>query len=175
VVVRVGAAAAEASRLPAEGATRTETIVEKLAAPPDRFLAQRAGAAVRGVAGGGADRRAAAPAGKDKPGAGRDEGETTGSEPPPLPLLREGQRLDGTFAALAKQTRPRHRTPRPRCWRGWNTPGARIADETLRAAMRDFGLGTPATRAATNRDPDPAAGSSCARGSSCGRRRWARR
>ena len=66
-----------------------------------------------------------------------------------LPPLEEGQRLDGRFEAVTKQTRPPPRHTEASLLGAMESAGREIADEDLRAAMRDSGLGTPATRAAT--------------------------
>jgi DNA topoisomerase-3 len=50
---------------------------------------------------------------------------------------------------LAKQTRPPTPHTEATLLTAMEYAGREIADETLRAAMREFGLGTPATRAAT--------------------------
>ena len=36
----------------------------------------------------------------------------------------------------------------PPCWVRWRPPGGLVDDEELREAMKDSGIGTPATRAA---------------------------
>jgi DNA topoisomerase-3 len=71
------------------------------------------------------------------------------ADAPTLPPLVEGQRLDGAFEVLTKQTRPPPRHTEATLLGAMESAGRDIADEELRAAMRDSGLGTPATRAAT--------------------------
>jgi DNA topoisomerase-3 len=66
-----------------------------------------------------------------------------------LPAVQPGQRLDGRFAPIAKQTRPPPRHSEASLLSAMETAGRSIEDEALRAAMKDTGLGTPATRAAT--------------------------
>src|SRR5207237_7675481 len=66
-----------------------------------------------------------------------------------LPLLAEGQPLQATLEILTKQTRPPPRHTEATLLGAMESAGRDIADEDLRAAMRDSGLGTPATRAAT--------------------------
>ncbi|HVR62013.1 MAG TPA: DNA topoisomerase [Polyangia bacterium] len=152
VVVRVGAAAADvvsAAPPAAEGAGADEAVFETLPPAPDRFFARgrvRLLAGWQAVAQLGEGRTAEPTAGKRGPRA--EEGDAPG-EPPPLPVLREGQRLGGTFDAAAKQTRPPPPHNEATLLGAMEYAGREIADETLRAAMRDFGLGTPATRAAT--------------------------
>jgi DNA topoisomerase-3 len=97
-------------------------------------------------------------------------------EPAVLPPLAEGQRLDGSFDVLAKKTKPPARHSEATLLSAMENAGKTIArpetgpagrgssrdgmedlrgfsdaldDEELRAAMKDSGLGTPATRAAT--------------------------
>ena len=161
VVIRVGAAVgdgaagASAPRRSDNGAAEVavdETMLSALPPPPDRF---RARGRVRLVAGwqevaqlGGA------PA--EEPGrAGRAAGARAGGEPDgegeaaTLPPLVEGQRLDGAFESVARQTKPPPRHTEATLLGAMEYAGRDIADEALRAAMKDTGLGTPATRAAT--------------------------
>ncbi|MEO6775353.1 MAG: DNA topoisomerase [Kofleriaceae bacterium] len=65
-----------------------------------------------------------------------------------LPPLVEGQLLTGSFAARAKQTTPPARFSEATLLGAMESAGKAIDDEALRAAMKDSGLGTPATRAA---------------------------
>ena len=142
--------------------------------PPDRFLARGRVRLVAGwqeVAGFGgedADDKATGKKGKKKEG---DE-----DEPAVLPPLVEGQRLDGSFETLAKKTKPPPRHSEATLLSAMENAGKTIGrpeagaarasssdegptslpgfpdgvdDEELRAAMKDCGLGTPATRAAT--------------------------
>jgi DNA topoisomerase-3 len=62
--------------------------------------------------------------------------------------LIEGQALDGTFAAQAKKTQPPRRYSEATLLSAMESAGRALDDEELRAAMKDTGLGTPATRAA---------------------------
>jgi hypothetical protein len=118
---------------------------------PDRFVAR---GRVRLVAGwqdvaGLDDRRGGArdtrrpetgvSSGKDKD----KDGDAT------LPPLTKGQRLDGRFEPVAHQTRPPPRHTEATLLGAMESAGREIEDEELRAAMKDTGLGTPATRAAT--------------------------
>ena len=65
-----------------------------------------------------------------------------------LPALVEGQVLPGTFAHAKKQTQPPPRFTEATLLGAMETAGKQLDDEALRAAMKDTGLGTPATRAA---------------------------
>jgi DNA topoisomerase-3 len=65
-----------------------------------------------------------------------------------LPVLVEGQPLDGAFTTVAKQTRPPPRYTEATLLSAMESAGKVIDDEALREAMKDCGLGTPATRAA---------------------------
>jgi DNA topoisomerase-3 len=113
-------------------------ILERLPPPPDRYLARgrvRVAAGWQAVAGID-DARA------------RGDREDRNEPTAPLPPLVEGQALDGRFASTAK-----HTTPPPRYTEGtllgaMESAGKAIDDEALRLAMKDTGLGTPATRAA---------------------------
>ncbi|MFT3697968.1 MAG: DNA topoisomerase [Kofleriaceae bacterium] len=149
-------------------------ILDVLPQPPDRYLAR---GRVRTVAGwqavAGIDERtaaanlrdaassanprgtngASAAAGRPSDGANRsgdpdrdsdDDRDATGLLPP----LVEGQRLPGRFASQQKQTKPPPRYTEATLLGAMESAGRQIDDEALRAAMRDSGLGTPATRAA---------------------------
>src|SRR5207247_5698290 len=65
-----------------------------------------------------------------------------------LPPLIEGQPLDGKFEPVAKQTRPPSRHTEAALLSAMESAGKTLTDDELRAAMKDTGLGTPATRAA---------------------------
>ena len=141
---------------------------------PDRFLARGRVRLVSGwqeVAGFGgeeADEKSGGKRGKKREG---DD-----DEPAVLPALAEGQRLDGSFDTLAKKTKPPARHSEATLLSAMENAGKTIArseagsagpgssrdgredlrgfsealdDDELRAAMKDSGLGTPATRAAT--------------------------
>jgi DNA topoisomerase III len=141
VVIRVGApeAATRAPAVPrADDAAVDEALVMTLPPPPDRYFAR---GRVRLVAGW----QAVAQLGGD--GDRKSDGEGDGG--PTLPPLTEGQRLDGKLEVLTKQTRPPSRHTEATLLGAMESAGRDIADEDLRAAMRDSGLGTPATRAST--------------------------
>jgi DNA topoisomerase-3 len=168
VVVRVGASAgggvAPASgktgppaRLPDADASAAvdETVLSALPPPPDRFFARGRVRLVAGwqeVAqiGGATQATGSAATGEAKRGAGRDKDPDAESDlTSTLPPLAEGQRLDGKFDSLAKATKPPPRHTEATLLGAMEYAGRDIEDEELRAAMRDTGLGTPATRAAT--------------------------
>jgi DNA topoisomerase III len=132
VVIRIGAAEGQAPA--AKGsqevtAATDETMVTALPPPPDRY---RAHGRVRLVAGWQEVAQFA-----DADGG------------PTLPPLVEGQRLDGKLDVVTKQTRPPPRHTEATLLGAMESAGREISDQELRAAMRDSGLGTPATRAAT--------------------------
>lgn len=67
----------------------------------------------------------------------------------PLPPLAQGTRVTTRSAqSQAKQTRPPAAFTEATLLGAMETAGREIADDTLREALRDKGLGTPATRAA---------------------------
>ncbi|HSZ82674.1 MAG TPA: DNA topoisomerase, partial [Polyangia bacterium] len=155
VVIRVGAAVekervASAPRGDAAGAPGDaagvpvdEALVALLPPPPDRYFAR---GRVRLVAGW----QAVAQLGDAREGERKRGGDGDGDESAPtLPPLEEGQRLVATFEVLTKQTRPPPRHTEATLLGAMESAGRDIADEDLRAAMRDSGLGTPATRAST--------------------------
>jgi DNA topoisomerase-3 len=105
-------------------------LIDALPPPPDRFLARgriRVAAGWQAVAGLDTDRA--------------DDSAAL------LPKLVEGQPLDGKFAPVAKQTKPPHRYSEATLLGAMESAGKVIDDEALRLAMKDCGLGTPATRA----------------------------
>jgi DNA topoisomerase-3 len=111
--------------------------------PPDRFIARgrvRLVAGWQAVAGFDDRKSGGKDAGKD---GDKNDGEAT------LPPLAEGQRLDARFETLTRQTRPPSRHTEATLLGAMESAGREIDDEALRAAMKDTGLGTPATRAAT--------------------------
>ena len=146
--------------------------------PPDRFQARGRVRLVAGwqeVAGFGgedADDKSGAKTGEKK--GKKKEGDE--EESAVLPPLAQGQRLDGSFETLAKKTKPPARHSEATLLSAMENAGKTIArpeagsagrsssrdgiedlrgssdaldDDELRAAMKDSGLGTPATRAAT--------------------------
>ena len=124
-----------------EPAADEPPILDQLPPPPDRYFARgrvRLAAGWQAVAGIDGD----APRARD--------GEHGGDESPlaVLPPLVEGQPLTGRFAAAAKHTTPPPRYSEATLLGAMESAGKTIDDETLRLAMKDTGLGTPATRAA---------------------------
>lgn len=135
----IRAGTGEGAAPPFEAADR-ETFVEALPPPPDHYLAR---GRVRLVAGwqevaGISDEAKRRDDRKD-----RDD-EPTGS----LPALVKGQPLAGAYEAQAKQTTPPPRHSEATLLAAMESAGKSIDDEALREAMKDVGLGTPATRAA---------------------------
>ena len=138
--LRVGPLARERPLREATDGDR-EAFVSVLPAPPDRYLAR---GRVRTVVGW------QEVAGIEPARGKRDGDEARDDEREPvtaLPPLVEGQVLAATFAAHAKQTTPPPRYTEATLLGAMETAGKRIDDEALRAAMKDTGLGTPATRA----------------------------
>jgi DNA topoisomerase-3 len=135
-----GERGADATRSQRDGSHAEPPILETLPPPPDRYLAR---GRVRMVAGWQAVAGIEATAAVRRPGADTDDGEQA-----ILPVLVEGQPLDGAFATLARQTRPPPRYTEATLLSAMESAGKVIDDEALRAAMKDCGLGTPATRAA---------------------------
>jgi DNA topoisomerase-3 len=66
-----------------------------------------------------------------------------------LPILADGELLDGLFDVLTKKTNPPPRYTEASLLSAMESAGKKIEDDQLRQAMKDCGLGTPATRAAT--------------------------
>jgi DNA topoisomerase-3 len=132
--VRAGATTTGAGTTSAGEGERDEPVLDRLPDPPDRFVARgrvRLEAGWQEVAGIGADAAAG------------------GDEAPTLPKLSEGTGLGGSYKGAAKQTRPPPPLTEATLLAAMETAGRTIEDEELRAAMKDSGLGTPATRAAT--------------------------
>jgi DNA topoisomerase-3 len=66
-----------------------------------------------------------------------------------LPRLEHGERVETrSVEALAKETQPPRRYTEASLLAAMETAGKDIEDETLREAMKESGIGTPATRAA---------------------------
>jgi DNA topoisomerase III len=84
----------------------------------------------------------------DEPGAAReDEGDGEATE---LPELERGQEVTCVAAeSEAKETRPPPRYTEATLLSAMETAGKLVDDEELREALKDRGLGTPATRAET--------------------------
>ena len=141
VVIRVGPpeagprAAAEPRGDDAAEPSGDETFVTALPPPPDRY---RARGRVRLVAGW----QAVAQLGEGR-GADGDGG------PRRCRRSRRGNAWTASSRSLTKQTRPPPRHTEATLLGAMESAGRDISDEEMRAAMRDSGLGTPATRAAT--------------------------
>ncbi|MEO8549332.1 MAG: DNA topoisomerase, partial [Kofleriaceae bacterium] len=130
------------------------TLLTAAPPPPDRYFTR---GRIRTVAGwqlvAGIDEAASVRNLRDdrapppRPGEPRDV--DAAEDPVPLlPPLVEGQALDGAFASQQKQTRPPPRYTEATLLGAMESAGKAIDDEALRAAMKDSGLGTQATRAA---------------------------
>jgi DNA topoisomerase-3 len=77
----------------------------------------------------------------------RDEDDTGGDQL--LPVLREGEEAETrAVEALRKETQPPRRFTEASLLAAMETAGKDIQDAELREAMKDSGIGTPATRAA---------------------------
>ena len=114
-------------------------IADRLPPEPDRYFARgrvRLAAGWQTVA--GID-------GTEAPRGHHDPGAEAGHA---LPPLAQGQPLDGTFAPVGKHTTPPHRYTEATLLGAMESAGKAIDDDALRIAMKDCGLGTPATRAA---------------------------
>ena len=81
---------------------------------------------------------------------GKTPDEDAGDESAELPKLEQGQTVKCVKAEFEdKQTKPPPRYSEATLLSAMETAGKRIDDEELREAMKDSGLGTPATRAET--------------------------
>jgi DNA topoisomerase-3 len=81
---------------------------------------------------------------------GKTADEDAGDESTELPKLEQGQTVKCVKAEFEdKQTKPPPRYTEATLLSAMETAGKRIDDEELREAMKDSGLGTPATRAET--------------------------
>jgi DNA topoisomerase-3 len=140
VVVGAGTAPPKAAkkRAPKEDDKKDEEVDDRLhdtlPPPPDRFVAR---GRVRVVAGW----QEVAGFGDDEPAKGaRDDAQT-------LPALREGEPLTGRYAAEKKQTQAPRRYNDATILGAMESAGRQVDDEALREALKERGLGTPATRA----------------------------
>ena len=124
---------------PAFEAADRETFVEALPPPPDHYLAR---GRVRLVAGW---QEVAGITGVEQRNKRDDREDDPAGSLPPLAI---GQALAGAYAAQAKQTTPPPRHSEASLLAAMESAGKSIDDEALREAMKDVGLGTPATRAA---------------------------
>ena len=169
VVVRVGEAAAAAElsarkrksrtaapdSAPAEAAARenpaaaaAEPIME-LPPPPDRYHGQgrvRLRSGWQEVAGIAEERAARGPAAARNTEAAEPDDEAEAAQS--LPRLHEGQLLRAAYEVKSKKTQPPPRYTEATLLLAMAGAGKQLDDEALQEAMKDRGLGTPATRAA---------------------------
>lgn len=139
VVVRVGGIGPMPSDTPDSSA-----LITILPPLPDRFITKGKVRLIAGwqeVAGFGDEDSGKSP----KKGKRKDDEED--DIPVMLPTLVEGERLLGSFSTVAKKTKPPSRHTEGSLLAAMEHAGKMIDDESLRAAMKDNGLGTPATRA----------------------------
>jgi DNA topoisomerase-3 len=134
---------------PPSGTADRQVILDQLPPLPDRYVAR---GRVRVVAG-WQDVAGIAPEGtrrdRGQPGQAVETGDDADAEPiGALPVLAVGQRVPARFASAAKQTTPPPRHTEATLLGAMEAAGKAIDDEALRAAMKESGLGTPATRAA---------------------------
>lgn len=113
-----------------------EKFIEQAPPLPDRFVAR---GRMRLVAGWQEVAGIDAPEDKDK----KDDNVQQ------LPALTSGDPLEGAFEILSKKTNPPPRYTEATLLGAMESAGKEIEDEALRIAMKECGLGTPATRAAT--------------------------
>ncbi len=105
-----------------------DRFIAKLPPPPDRFVAHGRQCLARGW----------------QEVAGFEEDD---SKLQALPEMKKGQRFDGRYAVETKRTKAPRRYTEASLLAAMESAGREIDDEALRAAMKDSGLGTPATRA----------------------------
>ena len=129
-----------------DAADADEALVTALPPPPDRY---RARGRVRLVAGWQAVAQLGE-SGRQRAKAPRKRGDVAdGDGGPRCRRSRRGSAWTASSRSLTKQTRPPPRHTEATLLGAMESAGRDISDEELRAAMRDSGLGTPATRAAT--------------------------
>lgn len=112
-----------------------ERFVEALPPPPDRFVAR---GRVRKVAGW-----------QEIAGFGGDDDRKGGGGPQVMPLVKVGDALAARYRHEAKRTQPPKRFTEAGLLAAMESCGKEVDDDELRAALKEAGLGTPATRAAT--------------------------
>lgn len=122
VVVRVGEGRGA-------GHSDKNTLVESLPSPPDRYFAS---GRMRVVAGW----QSVTEDDDSKQGDGLS-----------IPPLKEGDVLRGVYKSEKKETKPPRRYTEATLLAAMESAGKELDDEELRSAMKDSGLGTPATRA----------------------------
>ncbi len=129
-----GAKRATTKRAPKVGDEVEEGTLEALPPPPDRFTARgrvRVAAGWQEVAGFGDDESA----------------EKGGDESQLLPALKEGETLRGRYTSEKRQTQAPRRYNDATMLGAMESAGKQVDDEALREALKERGLGTPATRA----------------------------
>lgn len=117
--------------------------------PPDRYVAQGRQRLVAGwqdVAGLDGEGPSRRKSGGDDLGSD-DEGDDSMVQQA-LPRLGKGDVLVGAFVVQKKQTKAPPRFSEAALLSAMESAGKQLSDEALRRAMKDSGLGTPATRAA---------------------------
>lgn len=138
-------AAAPGSPNAAAGAVE---LLMELPPPPDRYYAQgrvRLRSGWQEVAGIAEERATRGPAGRTADAAEQDD-EAEAAQP--LPRLHEGQFLSAAYEVKSKKTQPPPRYTEATLLLAMEGAGKQLDDEALQEAMKDRGLGTPATRAA---------------------------
>ncbi|MFO0607705.1 MAG: DNA topoisomerase [Polyangiales bacterium] len=120
---------------PAREEEAPERFVEALPPPPDRFIAR---GRVRKVAGW-----------QEVAGFGGDDERKGGVVPQALPAVRVGEVLAARYRHEAKKTQAPKRYTEAGLLAAMESCGKDVDDDELRAALKEAGLGTPATRAAT--------------------------
>jgi len=124
-----------------------EKVLDTLPPPPDRFVARGRVRVVAGwqeVAGfGETEPSPAARRGTKKPGLEATEEASAQTLPP----LRVGETLTGRYTVSKKATEPPRRLTEATLLAAMESAGRAVEDEALREALRERGLGTPATRA----------------------------
>ena len=82
-----------------------------------------------------------------EPGAAKDDEDTGGDQE--LPKLEQGEEVDvSSVTSIRKETQPPRRFTEASLLAAMETAGKDIGDVELREAMKESGIGTPATRAA---------------------------
>lgn len=114
-----------------------------LPAPPDRFSTR---GRVRIVAG-WLDVLGIAADSDKRDSSGENQGTDSDGAGQEIPKLVVGEKLEGMFSSLKKRTRPPPRYSEATLLSAMEFAGRAMDDEALRNALRERGLGTPATRA----------------------------
>lgn len=147
LVIRVDAAAGPARAPDGDAAPVPEGMLGELPAPPDRYSARgrvRLRAGWQTVAELDEERAVGR-----KGGSGSEAAEAEDAEPvQALPKLAVGERLRAEFRVEAKKTRPPPRYSDASLLSAMEGAAAAVEEAELRRALKERGLGTPATRAA---------------------------